>query len=121
MHVCFSPHEPDATCLHPLHFCYNDNLSILLAAQSYESVYGGDSTQAATGCLQLAVVLKKRQQYTEAGKLAVRALQINEHILGKTHETTIKNLEFLRDLSKRARDKEAWRQYYDALIERRGG
>ena len=68
----------------------------------------------------MAVVLKKKQQYIEAGTLAVRALRINESRLSETHQTTMDNLIFLRDLSKRAKDKVAWRQYYEAIIERRG-
>jgi hypothetical protein len=65
------------------------------------------------------VVLKKRQQYVDAGSLGVRALQIHDALLGEKHKTTMDNLAFLRDLSKRAKDKESWKQYYEAILKRR--
>ncbi|GAX77387.1 hypothetical protein CEUSTIGMA_g4833.t1 [Chlamydomonas eustigma] len=84
-----------------------------------EAVYGADSANTAAASLQLAVLLQKKKLYQESAELAVRALRINDMELGPVHPTTVQNLTFLRDLSKQARDREAWEQYYKALKERR--
>jgi hypothetical protein len=84
-----------------------------------EATYGAESANAAAANLQLAVLLQKKKSYQESAELAVHALKINDVALGTVHPTTIQNLTFLRDLSKQARDRDAWEQYYKALKERR--
>ena len=59
-------------------------------------MYGSGSSNTAAGCLQLAVILMKGHALEEAEQLAMRALQINDVQLGKTHETTLQNLTLLR-------------------------
>ena len=88
--------------------------------KKYESVYRSDSANYAAGLLQLAVCLAKTKDFTEAGGLAIQALEINDEKLGEAHKTTLETLQFLKDLAKKQGDREAWEQYHNALRQRLG-
>ncbi len=52
-------------------------------------------------------------------RFLLRALAINDELLGPTHPTSMKNLEFVRDVARLRKDRQEWEKQYRELIARR--
>lgn len=97
--------------------------AISLSQQVYDAClemteYGPGHIVTAGSALSLSVCFRKSKMYAEAGALAEKALAIFDKVGGETSSLSLETLGLLRDLSKRAKDRDVYDKWKRELRKR---